>query len=50
MRNTIQKKIEKMKSNSKSSSLVTLSDVVDVTDEMFESKVSKLVQKVPRSH
>lgn len=50
MRNTVQKKIENMKKNSKLSSLISLSDAVDITEEMFESKVCKLVQKVPRSH
>jgi hypothetical protein len=50
MRNTVQKKIENMKSNSECSSLITLADASEICEEMFESKVSKLVQKVPRSH
>ena len=50
MRNTVQKKIEKMKANPKCSEVITLSEASEVCEEMFESKVSMLVQKVPRSH
>jgi hypothetical protein len=43
MRNTVQKKIDTMKSDPACPFTITLSDASEACEEMFESKVCKLV-------